>query len=480
MLTINNNSTYIRKELTSLMLRYFFNDELEKNIDRIPIDMNPKNDSSYRCCTYKDRAMTRFRIMALLGLSIEEDDDEYRTLGSFLDDALKRTEIKAPVLTVIDTACSSCAKVSYRVSDECRGCLARPCMTNCPVDAVKFINGKAIIDKDLCRNCGKCKELCPFNAIIYIPVPCEDSCPVGAVRRDEMGRMNIDYDKCISCGKCTRSCPFGAVMDRSQIIDVARHIKDGGESVAILAPSVIGQFPGSLGQLSGALKKAGFTAVMEAAGGADRTAREEAAEFAHKMEAGESLMGTSCCPAYVSAVEKHVPGFLPFISETKTPMNYAAASAKQQFPDAKTVFIGPCTAKKDEALRDKSADWVLTFEELGAIFIARDIDVDDCKETGICSDGATFSSRAFPATKGVSDAVEHYLSPEMRAVYNPLVVDGLSRKSLNLLRAAAGGKLKNNMIEVMSCEGGCICGPGVISNPKIARKKLNSFIDKAG
>jgi len=480
MLTINNKSNYIRKELTSVLLRHFFNNKLKENIDRIPIDLNPKQENTYRCCIFKDRAMTRYRIMALLGISIEKDDDEYRSLGSFLEEALNRKEIETPVLTVIDTACSSCAKVSYHVTDECKGCLARPCQTNCPASAVTFINGRSIIDKDKCRNCGKCRELCPYNAIIYTPVPCEDSCPVGAVQRDENGRMNIDYDKCIFCGKCSRSCPFGAVMERSQIIDVAQHIKNGGESVAILAPSVIGQFPGSIGQIAGALKKAGFSAVMEAAGGAEQTAKEEAAEFTHKMESGEKIMGTSCCPAYVAAVEKHVSGFKPFISDTRTPMHYAALSAGEMFPGAKKVFIGPCTAKKNEALRDKSADWVLTFEELGAMFIALDIDVDDCAEDEIISDGATFFSRAFPATKGVSDALLQHLSPEMKAVYNPLLVDGLSRKSLNLLKVAAGGKLKNNMLEVMSCEGGCICGPGVISNPKITLKKLNSFLDRAG
>jgi iron only hydrogenase large subunit-like protein len=191
-------------------------------------------------------------------------------------------------------------------------------------------------------------------------------------------------------------------------------------------------------------------------------------------------MGTSCCPAYVDAVEKHVPEFKPFVSETKTPMNFAALSAGCMFPNAKKVFIGPCTAKKNEALRDNSADWVLTFEELGAFFIALDIDVDNCPESEIINDGATFSSRAFPATKGVSDAVEHYLSPEMKSAYNPLLIDGLSKKSLNLLKIAAAGKLKNKMIEVMSCEGGCICGPGVISNPKVTIKKLNSFLDRAG
>ena len=227
MLTINNQTTYIRKELSVKILEYFFNNTLADNIDRIPIDMNPKQNSSFRCCTYKDRAMTRYRIMALLGINIETDDDEYKSLKDYLAKALNRTKISLPALTVIDTACSSGRRVSYRVTDNCRGCLARPCQLNCPFDAIKVINGRALIDHEKCRNCGKCEQMCPFNAIIYTPVPCEESCPAGAVSRDESGTMCIDHDNCISCGSCIRSCPFGAVVDRSQLIDVASLLKQG-------------------------------------------------------------------------------------------------------------------------------------------------------------------------------------------------------------------------------------------------------------
>jgi [FeFe] hydrogenase (group B1/B3) len=480
MLTINNKNTYIRKELTSLLLRHFFQGTLEENIDRIPVDLYPKKNSSYRCCTFKDRAMTRYRIMALLGISIEKDDDEYKPLSGFLSDALNRKKIEEPVLTVSEIACSSCPKVAYTVTGECRGCLARPCQTNCPFDAITISNGKALINKELCRNCGKCEELCPFNAIIYTPVPCEENCPVGAVKRDENGSMFIDYDNCIFCGRCSRSCPFGAVLERSQIIDVAAKLLDGHKVTALLAPSVIGQFPGSLGQLSTAIKEAGFSAVLDVSAGADKTAALEALEFTERINRGESLMGTSCCPAWVKTVEKHLPQFKPFVSDTHTPMYYTAETAGELFPDSVKVFIGPCTAKKSEALRDNSVDYVLSFEELGALFIARDIDVNECSESAFDNGTASFQAKAFAASGGVTEAVRHNLDNEAKKIYNPLSIDGLSKKNINLIKAAAAGKLKQNMIEVMSCEGGCICGPGVISNPKIAKKKLDSFLDIAG
>ena len=487
MLTMNNQSNYIRKEISVKLLEYFFNGTLKENIDRIPIDLNPKNKDNYRCCTYKDRAMTRYRIMALLGMSIEYDNDEYKPLHAYLDDALNRKRINRPVMTVIDTACSACPRVTYRVTDSCRGCLARPCSTNCPFDAIVFVNGRAVIDKDRCKNCGKCRELCPFHAIIYTPVPCEESCPVDAISRDENGAMCIDYDKCISCGRCSRSCPFGAVMERSQVIDVADILKSGRPAAAMIAPSVAGQFPGSLNQLIAAVKALGFTAVLDVASGAEQTAEDEAREFTElvagvcdadslKPDCGNRpLLATSCCPAWVEAAEKHIAGMDGFISETKTPMHYTSIQAAELAPDAVRVFIGPCTAKKNEALRDNSADYVLSFEELGALLIARGIDVNDCAEENFDNDFGSFRARAFAASGGVAEAVAARLDPGVRQLCSPLAVNGLSKKNIRLLKTAAAGKLKHNMIEVMSCEGGCICGPGVISNPKIAAKKLDEF-----
>ena len=475
MLTINNRSNYIRKELTIEMLKRYFNGDLHAEIDRIPIDMNPR-DNTMRCCVYKDRAMTRYRLMALLGTSIETMDDEYKSISEFLDDALLREKAESPALTVLSVACSSCEKRAYKITDNCRGCLARPCETNCPFGAIRVINGKAVIDEDLCKNCGKCLEVCPFNAVIKTTVPCEENCPVGAVTRAPDGHMSIDYDKCISCGRCSRSCPFGAVMERSHLIDVAKRLKNGEAVTAMLAPSVIGQFPGSLGQLVSAVRRIGFTNVIDVASGAEKTAAHEAAEFEEKLNGDSPMLATSCCPAWVETAEKYIPGMKQYISDTPTPMNYAAVEAAELNPEATKVFIGPCTAKKNEALRDGSADFVLSFEELGAILIALQIDVNECTEDNFDNSQGGFAARAFAAAGGVYEAVAGRLSPELRQQVKPLKVDGLCKKNINLLKTAAAGKLDFNMIEVMSCEGGCICGPGVISNPKVAKKKLDEWV----
>ena len=117
----------------------------------------------------------------------ETDDDEYRSLSSFMEEAMEEDKPKLPLFTTIAVGCSSCPKSQYQVSDACRSCFARPCSTNCPKDAIEYVGGKAHINTDKCIKCGKCMERCPFHAIVHNCVPCEDSCPVGAVKQNEHG-----------------------------------------------------------------------------------------------------------------------------------------------------------------------------------------------------------------------------------------------------------------------------------------------------
>ena len=134
----------------------------------------------------------------------------------------------------------------------CRGCVARSCYMNCPKDAIRFKkNGQAMIDHDTCVSCGICHKSCPYHAIVYIPVPCEESCPVKAISKDEHGVEHIDESKCIYCGKCMNACPFGAIFEISQTFDVLQHIKKGEKLVAIIAPSILGQFKTCLLYTSG-------------------------------------------------------------------------------------------------------------------------------------------------------------------------------------------------------------------------------------
>ena len=174
---------------------------------------------------------------------------------------------------------------------------------NCPKDAIRFKkNGQAMIDHDTCVSCGICHKSCPYHAIVYIPVPCEESCPVKAISKDEHGVEHIDESKCIYCGKCMNACPFGAIFEISQTFDVLQHIKKGEKLVAIIAPSILGQFKTSIEQVYGAFKEIGFTDIIEVAEGAMMTTSNEAHELLEKLEEGQKFMTTSCCPSYLSLI----------------------------------------------------------------------------------------------------------------------------------------------------------------------------------
>ena len=156
-------------------------------------------------------------------------------------------------MCVIDEACSACVQINYEITDLCRGCTARSCQYNCPKGAVHVHadTGKAWIDHDTCISCGICHKSCPYHAIVYIPVPCEESCPVKAISKDEHGIEHIDENKCIYCGKCMNACPFGAIFEISQTFDVLQRIRKGEQVVAIVAPSILGQFSTTIEQVYG-------------------------------------------------------------------------------------------------------------------------------------------------------------------------------------------------------------------------------------
>lgn len=463
-----NNAVLIHRELVARLARLFDGGELELKIDRIPLEMRPKDGGSSRCCVYKDRAMLRYKLMALLGFDIREEEDELTPLSDYVRRAYERTSIAEEPLTVVDDVCSACVRTNYVVTNMCRGCMARPCMLNCPKDAINFEGGQAHIDHQKCVNCGICQKSCPFHAIIYVPVPCEESCPVGAISKREDGTEQIDYGKCIYCGRCVASCPFGAVMEKSQIMDLFSAFKDGKQVVAMVAPAIAGQFKAPLPKILGAIKELGFDDVVEVAKGADVTTENEAKEFIHKMEEGQKFMTTSCCPSYITAVKKHIPEIAPYVSDTLTPMQYTAQIARDMYPDAVLVFVGPCLAKRHETYCDGNADLMLSFGEIGALFVAKGIDVDKCG--GMELDGEIDStSRGYPVTSGVMTAVKTKIGGKVEI--RPLLVDGLDKAKIRELKTFPK-TCTANMVEVMACPGGCVNGCSVIANPKIAARQV--------
>ena len=410
--------------------------------------------------------------MAACGIGAEEEMDELTPLHDYAQHALERDTVSGPALTILTEACSACIRTRYQVTEACQGCLSRLCMLNCPKNAVSIINGKAHIDVDKCINCGRCQQVCPYKAIIKIPIPCEEACPTGAISKDEYGKEQIDFDKCIYCGKCLQACPFGAIAERSQILQVLKLLTGDTHTTALIAPAIVGQFPGTLEQLHQALRELGFDTMLEVATGAEMTAAEEAREFKERMAEGDPLMTTSCCPAYVETVRKHLPELTQYVSQTASPMEYAADLAKQTFPGTKTVFIGPCIAKRMEAASSSTVDYVLTFEELGALLVARDIDVEQCEalslDTPADSDG-----RGFPVSGGVAQAITPALDDETELHVHE--VNGLDARQIRQMQRQWPTRCPGNFVEVMACEGGCVAGPGVLSPPKKAARKVEQL-----
>lgn len=526
----NNNATRIRRELLVRLVGLMDKGTLEDEVDRIPWDMTPPGEDSVRCCPHHDRAILRLRLMARMGLRIEDLDDEnqYRPLSWFARKALERTTPDTPVLTVIDEACHACVQNRIFVTNACQGCMARPCMVNCPKKAISMVNGRAVIDDKQCVNCGICIKACSYGAILQIPVPCEEACPVGAISKGDDGKERIDFDACVSCGACMRSCPFGAVTDRSQIIDVVKALKvprtapEWRPVVLMVAPAVMAQFRAEPATVLEACRKLGFHEVWEVATGAVETARQEAQELEETIQHKGPALATSCCPAWVETARKHLgwtshgesdpaPESAPpagsavpatakdahstptpavLLSSTPSPMTLtsriaAGAMARTSLPAPVRVFAGPCVAKKVEALRTGEVDWVISSEELGAFLMARGVELSDCQEAPYPADRENPGrhARGFAASGGVAQAVLAELKTIPPMKVNVRKVDGLTKAVLKDLAKNGPGSGSAfgsdstaqgpcHLLEGMACQGGCIQGPSILVNPKIAANQL--------
>ena len=271
---------------------------------------------------------------------------------------------------------------------------------------------------------------------------------------------------------------FAAVHEKSQVIDILKEIKNKKKVIAMVAPAVVGQLPVSVNKIAMALTQCGFSEVFEVAQGADTTARTEAEDFKERMERGDEFMTTSCCAAYNELVDKHIPELKPFRSETRTPMHYTAEFVKKQYPDAVTVFIGPCVAKRKEAQKDEYTDYVMNFEEMGALFVAMNIEVANCEDYQFANE-ASKEGRFFAVTGGVAESVKVALKdfPELY----PTCVNGLNPKSVRDLKGwgKKGQCTEGNLVEVMACEGGCVAGSACLNNKRITTKKITEYANSS-
>lgn len=472
MLNPKNKAAFFRLAVLTEVAKSFINNDFA-DADKIPEYIVPDDSKPLRGSLEQDRKIARFQSLAAMGFT-PCNEDYNAPLSDFARKAIERKELEPATVSVLPEACNACMKLQYTVTDMCRGCVARPCETNCPKKAIT-VEKQAHINQSLCIKCGLCHGNCPYGAINKAVVPCEDACPVGAITKDESGVEHIDYDKCISCGKCIHSCPFGAIVHNSQMIDVLKAIKNPQQkTVAMLAPAVVGQFGNDLGKVIAAFKKLGFDEVVEVAQGADVTTTTEAAEFIERMHEGAKFMTTSCCPAWMRAAEKHIPEIKPFISNSGSPMYYIAQIVRKELPGYISVFVGPCLAKRLEAERNPDVDNVLIFEEVQAMFAAADISVAEMEADKFAVESSG-QGRKYPLSGGVAGAVAFVIGD--KAEYKPIKIDGLNKDTIRQLKMFAGkGTGDANMVEVMCCEGGCIAGPGTVAMPKRAAVMVENYV----
>ena len=238
----------IRRKIFAAISKVAFestNDTFNDEIEAIPYTMVgevPKHRES----VYRERAIVSERVRLAMGMSLRPENRAVHITHGMENSNIDEKYYEPPLMQVIPSACNACESNKYQVSDLCKGCVAHPCRQVCPKGAVDVVDGKSVINQEKCVKCGKCKEICPYDAIGKLERPCERACGVKAFETDEQGRACINSEKCVSCGMCMVSCPFGAISDKSQVFQLSRALREGKRIVVALAPA----FVGSLARMS--------------------------------------------------------------------------------------------------------------------------------------------------------------------------------------------------------------------------------------
>ena len=434
---------------------------MEEKRDGIAQSLIPGPTPQFRCCIYKEREIIRQRVRLAEGKAPGMHDD-------------------GNIVQVISSACEDCPISSYVVTDNCQNCIGKACINACNFGAIEMGRHRSHIDASKCKECGKCAQACPYHAIAALKRPCKLSCPVDAISYDENGISVINEEKCIRCGLCIHRCPFGAIGSKTFIVDVIKAIKSEHPVYALVAPATEGQFGEhiTMNSWKKAMKAVGFTDLVEVGLGGDMTAAYEAEEWAEAYKNGKK-MTTSCCPAFVNMVKKHYPELIENVSTTISPMCAVSRMLKAKEPDAVTVFIGPCISKKSEVKDhaiEGNADYALTYSEIRAIMHARNVELEE--DDNSYQESSIYGKR-FANSGGVTEAVLQSLKEsddEIAATVNKCNGAAECKKALLLMKV---GRLPEDFIEGMICEGGCVGGPSAFRPQASFKKNRETILSEA-
>jgi len=475
--------TDIRKKVFTEVARMAYSGKGYEGVDELPYVIVPGDQPLHRESVFLERAIASERVRLAMGLNMRPIQTRHLMTEGMDHAAIAEQYYEPPLINIIPYACHACPTNQYRVTESCQNCLAASCQKVCPKGAITVVNGKSHIDPEKCIKCGKCAKACPYHAIIHLERPCQMACGMDAIGMDEHGRAVINQDKCVACGQCLVSCPFGAIVDKGQIYQVIQSILQGDQVIAIVAPAFIGQFGkhSTPGKFISAMKVLGFDRVVEVAVGADMCTIEEAKDFLEKVPAQQNYMATSCCPAWHSMIYKLFPGETGNISMTLTPMVFTARMMKKDDPGCKVVFVGPCAAKKLEAIREdirSDVDFVLTFEELQGMFEAKNVNFETIEASEALNEG-TAAGRGFAVSGGVAGAVANLIrqtNPDQEV--KTARAEGL-RECRKLMTLAKAGKYNGCLLEGMACPGGCVAGAGTLLPVELAATVVGRYQKEA-
>ncbi|MCI8890377.1 MAG: 4Fe-4S binding protein [Eubacterium sp.] len=314
---------------------------------------------------------------------------------------------------------------------------------------------------------GSCVAACTFSALTI-----------------QDGQVSFDPEKCTGCAKCIEACKNENLTFSHDSVKALELLKDESHPVyALMAPAFIGQFgeTATPSKIRTALKQIGFSGMIEVAAFADILTLKEALEFYHNMQKPDAFQLTSCCcPVWIKLIRKDFSKIVEHLPASVSPMIACGRVAKQLHKGCRTIFIGPCLAKKAEAKEPDlkgAIDCVLTFEELDTMFATFQVDFSHMKEE--VKEHSASAGRLYARTGGVSQAVRECVrNIDTDCQVDPVCANGVSNCK-KLLQDILEGNTTGNFFEGMACDGGCVGGPKRVIPMEQGKALVDAYAKKA-